>query len=144
MTDTIHKRIYEETGIDVELIYYSAGFKEEDGEQALPYNLSKLLYYIVKRTPRIKRLIYADNINSDSEAWEYSDNEVNYRELIKEIFSNAFETGKSRGRDRGHNFSEEIFSGSGYELLGTIGGTIGGVTEVLKQIGNVITAWLPF
>ncbi len=35
----------------VEPIYYSAGYKDGWGEQSRPYNLSKLLYYVVKAIP---------------------------------------------------------------------------------------------
>ena len=45
---SVKKRIKEGTGVDVDPIYYSAGFKEEGMEQCRPYNLSKLLYYIIR------------------------------------------------------------------------------------------------
>lgn len=44
---SIHDRINESTGLDITPIYYCAGYKEESGEQMLPYNLAKLLYYII-------------------------------------------------------------------------------------------------
>ena len=47
---SVRDRVYEATGVTIEPIYYSAGYKEE-GEQSRPYNLSKLLYYIVKAIP---------------------------------------------------------------------------------------------
>ena len=47
MVNSVQKRIKEATGIDITPIYYSAGFKEEGMEQGSPYNLSKLLYYII-------------------------------------------------------------------------------------------------
>ena len=54
---SVRDRVYEATGVTIEPIYYSAGYKDEEGEQSRPYNLSKLLYYIVKATPSEKRAI---------------------------------------------------------------------------------------
>ena len=79
MVNSVQKRIKEATGIDITPIYYSAGFKEEEMEQGSPYNLSKLLYYIIKFTPKKKRLVYINNLNSDKSAWENSDRQDNYR-----------------------------------------------------------------
>ena len=63
---SVGKRIKEATGLDITPIYYSAGFKE-DGIKQNPYNLSKLLYYIIKHTPKEKRASYAQNINQNIE-----------------------------------------------------------------------------
>ena len=63
---SVSKRIKEATGLDITPIYYSAGFKE-DGIKQNPYNLSKLLYYIIKHTPKEKRTMYAQNINQNAE-----------------------------------------------------------------------------
>lgn len=40
---SVKNRIKEGTGIDIEPIYYSAGYKENNEKQCQPYNLSKLL-----------------------------------------------------------------------------------------------------
>ena len=71
--ESVRKRIKEGTGLDVTPIYYSAGFKEEGMEQCRPYNLSKLLCYIVKYTPKKKRLALVENINQDQEMWKHDD-----------------------------------------------------------------------
>ena len=63
---SVSKRIKEATGLDITPIYYSAGFKE-DGIKQNPYNLSKLLYYMIKHTPKEKRASYAQNINQNIE-----------------------------------------------------------------------------
>jgi hypothetical protein len=82
---SVQKRIKEGTGIDITPIYYSAGFKEEGMEQSNPYNLSKLLYYIIKFTPKKKRFIYMDNINSDEDAWKDNDKQENYQSSVKDL-----------------------------------------------------------
>lgn len=51
---SVQERVCEATGIIVEPIYYSAGYKDGWGEQSRPYNLSELLYYIVKAIPSEK------------------------------------------------------------------------------------------
>ena len=52
---SVQRRIKEGTGVNVEPIYYSAGFKEEGKAQGQPYNLTKLLYYIIKGIPERRR-----------------------------------------------------------------------------------------
>ena len=62
--ESVKNRIYEATGVKVNPIYYSAGFKEEGELQNRPYNLSKLLYYIVKATPEEKKSGLCNNVES--------------------------------------------------------------------------------
>ena len=59
---SVKTRIKEATGVNIEPIYYCAGYKEE-GEEQRPYNLSKLLYLIVKHIPSKKRLLIEDQMN---------------------------------------------------------------------------------
>ena len=54
---SIRERIQTNTGITVNPIFYSAGYKEEGIDQAPPYNLSKLMLYILKAIPPKKRLV---------------------------------------------------------------------------------------
>ena len=77
---SVKKRIFEATGITVEPIYYSAGYTDENGIQDTPYNLSKLLYYIVQSTPTEKRTIYISNTNSNPEMWKNDDELQDYGE----------------------------------------------------------------
>ena len=64
---SVKDRIKESTDVLVEPIYYSAGFVEEAGDEQKPYNLSKLLYFIVKGTPSNKRLNITQNINQNKD-----------------------------------------------------------------------------
>ena len=81
---SVKERVKEATGVDIEPIYYSAGYKEEGSEQCRPYNLSKLLYYIVKATPSEKRVVYVDNINDDPQMWKDDDELMDYTKETKE------------------------------------------------------------
>lgn len=123
---SVRKRVYEATGIKIEPIYYSAGYKEEGGEQCRPYNLSKLLYYIVKATPSEKRAVYANNINQDTEMWKDDDELLDYgEETRKSIFDSVIE-GASKGADIGGEIGS-IFGDVGETIGRGIGTVVGGV-----------------
>lgn len=79
---SIQERIEESTGIHVEPVCYSAGFKEEGCTQDPPYNLTKLLYYIMESVPAEKRLVVIDHLNDDESAWNYDDEKEDYKEEI--------------------------------------------------------------
>lgn len=68
----IQKRIKEATNVDITPIYYSAGYKDGDNEQ-LPYNLSKLLYFIVSHTKKEKRMVFQNRTNKNEKVWEKDD-----------------------------------------------------------------------
>lgn len=48
---SIRSRIKEDTGLNITPVYYCAGYEEESGDVVRPYNLSKLLYYILNALP---------------------------------------------------------------------------------------------
>ena len=107
-------------------IYYSAGYKEEGGEQCRPYNLSKLLYYIVKATPSEKRAVIANNINQNTAMWKDDDELLDYgEETRKSIFDSVVE-GASKGADIGGEIGR-IFGGVGERIGRGIGTVVGGV-----------------
>ncbi len=85
------ERIKEGTGVNITPIYYSAGFKEEGLPQVHPYNLSKLLYFLVKFTPKEKRTAFIEVINEDPNAWTYDDGQGDYN---KETEKSIWETVK--------------------------------------------------
>jgi len=62
---SVRRRIKEGTGVDVEPIYYSAGFKEEGLPQEKPYNLAKLLYFILKHIPAKKRIFVMEGVTTE-------------------------------------------------------------------------------
>ena len=61
--ENIQKRIKDDTGVDVEVVYYAAGLSKEGKPKEPPYNLTKLLYHITQKTPPKKRLVYISNTN---------------------------------------------------------------------------------
>ena len=120
---SIKKRIKEATGVDVEPIYYSAGFKDEDEVQR-PYNLSKLLYYIVKNTPSEKRLSYVNSISDEKEMWTENDEIMDYNQEIKKSFMESVAENASAGADIGADIGS-IFGKTG-ESIGRVAGTVVG------------------
>ncbi|MBQ7651295.1 MAG: 50S ribosome-binding GTPase, partial [Victivallales bacterium] len=70
---SVRRRIKEGTGVDIEPIYYSAGYKEEGLPQERPYNLAKLLYFILKHIPAEKRITAMERVNSDREHFRDND-----------------------------------------------------------------------
>ena len=120
--ESIRKRIFISTGVDVETIYYSAGYTDED-TQMPPYNLAKLFSYILRMTPTEKRLAYCDNINQDKEMWKHNDELEDYSTQIRSSF---METVKE-------------FAGYGADIGETIGGTFGAVGRFVgRAAGTVI------
>ena len=138
---SVHERIKEGTGLDITPIYYSAGFKEEGGSQEKPYNLSKLLYYIIKLTPKNKRLPYIENINKNPAMWEDDDNLKNYKiDIISEL-SDAIEEGVTKGSSIGGTIGELILGEKGKTIGKIVGAAAGAVTGLvvgsLKLIFNL-------
>ncbi len=140
---SVRRRIKEGTGIDIEPIYYSAGYKEEGKLQSRPYNLSKLLYYILQHTPTEKRIVYAQNMNQTEAMWKDNDDLKDYRKGILESFIGSVVEGISNGVSTGSDIGGEIggIFGEVGEMIGSaVGGIIGGVAGavggVVNSIGN--------
>lgn len=129
---SVQKRIKEGTGIDIKPIYYSAGFKEEGMAQSRPYNLSKLLYYIVKYTPKEKRLSFVDNVNRNKEMWADNDDLEDYRKGILEEFGKTISECAMSGADIGGNIGS-FFGGTGEVIGASLGGILGAGIGVAKE-----------
>lgn len=124
---SVKRRIQEATGVEVEPIYYSAGYKHENSEQR-PWNLSKLLFFIVKNTKEEKRLSYIRNISADKEMWKDDDELMDYKK----------ETQKSFQEVAAH-ISKNTLAGA------AAGAAIGSVVPVIgTAIGAVIGATFGF
>lgn len=130
---SVKRRIKEGTGVDVEPIYYCAGFKEEGKEQNKPYNLSKLLYYIIKFTPKQKRLAYIENINQNQEMWKDNDDLKNYSEEISKSMWETVKDCAAEGADIGGAIGS-VFGESGRRIGKVVGGVIGGVVGFVKGL----------
>lgn len=65
----ISDRIYETTSVRIEPIYYSSG-KSRNGIQENPYNLGKLLNFIIDYTPIKKRAVFKGKVNENKNNWK--------------------------------------------------------------------------
>lgn len=79
---TVKARIKADTGLDVEPIYYSAGYKDDDMAQR-PYNLQKLLSFILERLPEKKRAAIATHINPDQTNFQSNDGKADYDKKVE-------------------------------------------------------------
>jgi predicted GTPase len=131
--ESTRRRIKEATGVDVEPIYYSAGYK--DGDQAQnPYNLSKLMYLIIQHTKTEKRAVIVQDMNKDSKMWEDDDRLMDYRKGILDTLTESITNGVSTGADIG----SDILGGVGSLVLGDVGDRIG--SAVGKVVGGAVGA----
>lgn len=130
---SVQNRIKEGTGVDITPIYYSAGFKEEGMEQSRPYNLSKLLHYIIKFTPKEKRLSYVDNINDIAEMWKDNDDLMDYSLAIFEELVRTIKNCVTDGADFGGAIGAH-FGRTGEALGRVMGGAIGAGIGLVKSV----------
>lgn len=132
--ESVENRIFEATGLTIKPVYYCAGYKEEGGEQCKPYNLTKLLYYIIKSIPKDKRLALADNINPDDDMWLHDDKEENYKEEVKSGFFETVGYCIGEGAETGGEIGEKILGIPG-KIVGTVvGGTFGAIRGFFEGI----------
>ena len=134
---SIKNRVKEATGVEVEPIYYSAGYKDGDEEQR-PWNLSKLLYFVVKNTPTEKRLSYVNNLSQNKEMWQDDDDLMNYREETRKSFIETIKDTAVAGGDIGREIGEIFGMGKTGEVIGKVVGTAAGT---IKAAWNVLTSW---
>ncbi|MDY4746814.1 GTPase [Veillonella caviae] len=130
--DSVRKRIKEGTGVDIQPIYYSAGYKEADEKQN-PYNLSKLLYFIIQHTPKEKRLVYVNNISTKQEMWKDNDDLKDYSTEIKKTFVESVKDTVIKGAEIGSEIGS-ILGSAGKVIGGVVGGVIGGAVGIVKSL----------
>ena len=132
--DSVQERIYDGTGLSIRPVYYCAGYKEEGGEQCKPYNLTKLLYYIIKSIPKDKRLAFADNINADNDMWLHDDKEKDYKKKVKNGFFESIGYCMEEGAEAGAGIGERILGIPGKAVGFVIGGACGAVKGFFENI----------
>ena len=133
---SVKRRIKEATGIEIEPIYYSAGEKEEGYMQQKPYNLAKLLYYILQCTPEEKRLVYAQNMNREEVMWKDNDDLQDYRKDILGEFLGSVTKGIAIGGAIGEALGSLVGLGQVGRVIGSVSGAIVGAASNI--IGGVV------
>ncbi len=132
--DSVQNRIEEATGLSIRPLYYCAGFKEEGGEQHKPYNLTKLLYYIIKAVPKEKRLALADNINDEEDNWLHDDSEKDYRKSIESSFGETVWDCITDGVDTGIEIGGDVLGIPGKIVGAAVGAAVGAVKGLVVAI----------
>lgn len=128
--ESVKRRIYEGTGVEVEPIYYSAGYTDGEEKQN-PYNLTKLYSYILRMTPKEKRLAYRDNINKNENVWKDHDEIKDYSKEIKDSYMETISVFAQTGGDIGERI------GSNFGTVGRIAGRVVG-TVVGGVVGAIV------
>lgn len=124
------RRIKEATGVSVTPICYVAGYKHGNEQQA-PWNLSKLLLYILQHVKKEKRAVFVPNINKNPEMWKDDDRLEDYREKVKQTLIESIQECASIGADLGGRLGGFIGSESVGRAVGTV---VGGVIGFFKGI----------
>ncbi|MUK64472.1 GTPase family protein [Aliivibrio fischeri] len=135
--ESVKNRVKEATGVDIKPIYYSAGFKDE-GEEQRPYNLSKLLYFIVKNTPLDKRLVYVNTTSDDKNMWSDNDEIKNYTAEIQKSFVETIVETSNVGGKIGKELGDILGMGKTGEAIGKVTGAVVGA---FKSVVSSIFSW---
>lgn len=125
---SIKKRIYEDSGLEIEPVYYCAGYVEPDGSAVYPYNLTKLLYYILQAVPAKKRLSIMEGMNKKKKNYEYND--ADYSKRVQDSFLDAI----FDAIDEGAELGKELLGVPGAVIGGIVGGVVGALGRVLGNI----------
>ncbi len=132
---SVQKRIKETTGINLKPIYFCAGYGDiEGGETRHPYNLSKLFHHIVNVIPENKRLVLADNINTENCNWIHNDNEEDYAEKTVQSFFETINECICEGARTGSELGENLLGIPGTIIGGFVGGAFGAIKGIFKNI----------
>ena len=125
---SIKKRIYEDSGLEIEPVYYCAGYVEPDGSAVYPYNLTKLLYYILQAVPAKKRLSIMEGMNKKKKNYEYND--ADYSKRVQDSFLDTI----FDAIDEGAELGKELLGVPGAVIGGIVGGVVGALGRVLGNI----------
>ena len=130
-SNSVKRRIHEATSVTVEPVYYSAGYTEDSGEQQAPYNLSKLLYYILMAVPSEKRLVLVDKLNANENNW--ASNDSDYSEVIAKGFWDSLLDDVLDGLEKGAVFGGCVIGIPGAIVGGLVGAIVGGLHSLIVQ-----------
>lgn len=131
---SIQNRIQESTGYEFKVMYYCAGYTDDDGTQRPAYNLTKLLYNVVMSLPAEKRLAIAENLNNDDDMWKYDDEEEDYVNAMAESFGEVFLDTLSSYAEKGTICGGTALGIPGAVIGTVIGGAVGAIAGIFKGI----------
>lgn len=120
-TESVRRRIKEDTGVDVEPIFYSALYK---------YNISKLLSFLVKSAPTIKRVFFAEKINKNPENFLRDDTMT----LVKKNKEQEKENKSKQISNNNKVYNSYSESDKLYKEVTNIKSQIGGIERKIETI----------
>lgn len=132
--NSIKKRIYEATECEFNVMYYCAGYTDDDGTQRPAYNLTKLLYQIVLSIPASKRLAIAENLNDNEDMWRFDDNQEDYVEGISNSFGEVFMDTVTSYAEKGLEVGGVCLGVPGAIIGSVVCGAVGAVVGVFKGL----------
>lgn len=88
-SQTVRNRIADDTGFSPDVIYYAAGEIVEGELVQKPYNIARLLSFLIDHLPEKKRAAVVDDINQNSMNFDYNDEKENYQEKIEKSFTDS-------------------------------------------------------
>ena len=131
--ESVRQRIQENTGLDLKVVCYCAGYTEED-DQRSPYNLMKLLHFILRHTPTEKRLVLVENLNEDSENWAHNDDDDDHRTTVLDDILFSIGVGLDAGIETGGEIGDFLLGLPGKVVGGAVGSVVGAVGGAVSQI----------
>lgn len=132
MCESVRRRIHEGTGVDVTPIYYAAGYKEEGGEQERPYNLTKLLCFILEHIPAKKRLVATMNANREPAMWQDNDSKE-YSQKCQRLTAEGVTAWMAAGAGLGAAIGS-LVPGIGTVVGTAVGTVIGGAVAFVSSL----------
>ena len=122
------RRIQEATGVTVNPIYYSAGYKDGDNDQN-PYNISRLLRYIIENIPEGKRPLVADNIKVKTLRDDTHQDKLKEQEKIENDIATAL---------------SKLVGSAAEKVISTVSNVAGVIGSAVISAGRAILGWLGF
>lgn len=108
-SETVRRRITDDTGFSPEVIYYAAGETHAGELLRNPYNLAKLLSFLIDHLPKKKRAAIASDINKSSENFKSNDDKEDYQKKIEKSFSDSLLETASDIYSHARNVALEIY-----------------------------------
>lgn len=135
---SVKERIMEDSNVEISPIYYCAGCKDNEEVVVYPYNMAKLLYYIVDALPAEKRIPFLEGMNDDRETFTHNDDEMDYGSCVEESIVETISDMISDGVETGSEFGGVLLGVPGRLVGGVIGGTVGTVGGCVVGILNFL------
>lgn len=135
---SVKERIMEDSNVEISPIYYCAGYKDDDEVVVYPYNMSKLLYYIVDALPAEKRIPILKGLSNDEDTFAHNDDEMDYGSCVEESIFETISDMISDGVETGSELGGLLLGVPGRLVGGVIGGAVGTVGGCIVGILNFL------